>query len=322
MPSQGSPAPAIYYLCPDTNVPSGGVRRIYRHVEILARHGFTTAVVHGSPAFRPGWFSSDAPVSEVAQLPAPRDLDVLVLPEVCHQAIIAQRDANYRRVVMAMSWVYVHAGLPAGQNYRTLGVDSIISGCEYIRKYIAETMGLPSRVIRAGIDSVRFRPAARKILQIACMPHKNKTCLDNVERAFRSQFPQFQDVPFIRLENVSHDEVADRLAESAVFLSTGLAEGIARPVLEAMACECLVVAFHGRGGLEYMRNRDNCYVVPDADMSGASNLLVEAIRRFQSGDDVIQRSARATALLYSMEREEQEVLGYWNDFFRNGVRLP
>ena len=317
MHEQGTAPPAIYYLCPDITIPSGGVRRIYRHVEILARHGFTTAVLHQSRNFQPGWFSSNVPVRDTEHLRYLRDKDILVLPEVCYQAI-TQQDVGYRRVVIALSWAYIYYGLAPGQKYQTFGITDVICGCEYIREFIAATMGLSGRVIRAGIETDRFCPAAEKALQIACMPRKNKGYLHNIECAFRSQFPQFDHVPFIRLEGVDHDQVAARLAESALFLSTGFPEGIARPVLEAMASECLVVGFHGRGGLEYMRHRDNCYVVPDADVLGASKALAEAIIEFQSRSRAMQGSARATALLYSNEREEEDVLTFWADFLSSG----
>ena len=36
----------IFYFCPDLEVKSGGVRRLYRHVDILVRNGFSAAILH------------------------------------------------------------------------------------------------------------------------------------------------------------------------------------------------------------------------------------------------------------------------------------
>ena len=52
----------LLYLCPDYDVPAGGVRVIYRHVEILRTHGYDAHVVHEREGFRCTWFPSDAPV--------------------------------------------------------------------------------------------------------------------------------------------------------------------------------------------------------------------------------------------------------------------
>jgi hypothetical protein len=36
----------IFYLCPDLRSPIGGVKQIYRHVEILDSAGFNATVLH------------------------------------------------------------------------------------------------------------------------------------------------------------------------------------------------------------------------------------------------------------------------------------
>jgi glycosyltransferase involved in cell wall biosynthesis len=52
----------IYYLCPDWEPPAGGIRIIYRHVDILRRNGFDAFVVHERQGFRCRWFENDTPV--------------------------------------------------------------------------------------------------------------------------------------------------------------------------------------------------------------------------------------------------------------------
>jgi hypothetical protein len=53
---------AVYYLCPDHDVPSGGVRVIYRHVDVLRRAGLEAFVVHERRGFRCTWFDNETPV--------------------------------------------------------------------------------------------------------------------------------------------------------------------------------------------------------------------------------------------------------------------
>lgn len=52
----------IYYLCPDYGAHAGGVRVIYRHVDLLRRNGYEAFVVHERRGFRDTWFESEAPV--------------------------------------------------------------------------------------------------------------------------------------------------------------------------------------------------------------------------------------------------------------------
>ena len=52
----------IYFLCTDDEAPYGGIRTIYRHADILRRHGFDTYVVHERRGFCYRWTRFDVPV--------------------------------------------------------------------------------------------------------------------------------------------------------------------------------------------------------------------------------------------------------------------
>lgn len=52
----------LYYLCPDYRAHAGGVRVIYRHVDLLRRNGYEAFVVHERRGFRDPWFKSETPV--------------------------------------------------------------------------------------------------------------------------------------------------------------------------------------------------------------------------------------------------------------------
>ena len=55
------------------------------------------------------------------------------------------------------------------------------------------------------------------------------------------------------IDKMSPPQVAEMMRQSAFFLSFGHPEGFPIPPLEAMACGCVVVGYHGRGGREYFR---------------------------------------------------------------------
>jgi glycosyltransferase involved in cell wall biosynthesis len=68
---------AIYYLCPDDDSPAGGIRSIYRHVDILRRSGLEAFVVHERRGFRCAWFENDTPILSWCRRPR-RDVPRLV----------------------------------------------------------------------------------------------------------------------------------------------------------------------------------------------------------------------------------------------------
>ena len=305
----------IFYECVDVTKPSGGVRRLYRHVEILNRHGFAASILHQSHGFRADWFVSDAPVTawEPPFELSPRD--VLVIPEGHVEVLAATADAPCCRVVIALNWANIYRRLPIGTDWRHYGIRHVIAGSLCEQDFIARTMGLDSVVIASGTNGDLFRPLGPKRLQIAYMPRKNPDVFTIIAGIFRSRWPRWAHVPFVPIDEVSHAGVAALLAESAIFLATSFPEGLARPPLEAMASGCLVVGFAGRGSLEYMDHGRNCFRADDLDVLSAAEFLDEALSQWTDGRaEPMVRAARETAERYSLAREEQAVVDYWRAF--------
>jgi glycosyltransferase involved in cell wall biosynthesis len=310
----------IFYFSPDLAKPAGGIRRLYRHVEILNQHHFAAYIVHTSPDFKIDWFHSDAPIQYLRQGVEFNPSDVLVIPETCQRLVMDSNTAAQRRVVMALNWAYIYLGFPPGKDYRHFGIKDVICGSEYIREFIFRNMGIQGHVVRLGIDTDLFVPNPNKKRQIACMPRKNAQDLHNIECCFRSRFPEFADVPFVRIDNAKTDEVARILGESDVFLATGYPEGFSRPPLEAMACGCAVVGFTGRGALEFMSHRHNCLIAEDGDVLTAAENLALSLKFLGSEEACrMQSVARETALRYSFAEEEKAVVRYWEEFFENSA---
>src|SRR6202035_3933705 len=301
----------IFYRCPDWDGPTGGILVIYRHVEILARHGIPAYVLHQGRGFRASWFASDAPVASLAGGPPPRGGDVLVFPEGCRDEMREAAGKAFERAVFAQNWAYVYGRLEPGEDWRDWGIRRLLCVSRYIQRLLLQTMELPSALVHPGIDVELFR-AGGKRLQIACMPRKNPKDLRQIEGIFRARFPRFRAVPFVPIDAVPHARVAELLAESAVFLATGYPEGCPLPPLEAMACECLVVGFTGRGGGEYMRHGRNCLIAGDGDVVRAADLLGRVVGMVETEEGAaLRRQARRTAERFSLAAEEKAVHRYW-----------
>jgi glycosyltransferase involved in cell wall biosynthesis len=52
----------IYFISPDSNIPAGGIKQLYRQVDVLNKNGFKASVVHGHKHFKVNWFKNDTPV--------------------------------------------------------------------------------------------------------------------------------------------------------------------------------------------------------------------------------------------------------------------
>jgi hypothetical protein len=311
-----SDARVIYYACPDNPSPSGGVRRLYRHVEVLNRDGIEAFILHKSPDFRIGWFESDAQVRSFDnQGSAFLENNVLVIPEVMAPLMKLVAKKPIIRVAIALNWAYIYGCLPIGEDWRTYGITQAIAGSQCEREFILKTMGIDAHVLVSGTDDNLFHPRDERVLQIAYMPRKNSLA-SVILGVFRSIYPELNSIPIVPISDLSHRSVAQVLGQSAIFLTATFPEGLARPPLEAMASGCIVVGFAGRGALEYMKDGNNCYRADDGDVISAAHYLAKAVADIRNGQSQqMQNMARSTAMKYSLENEERRVLEYWRLLF-------
>ena len=71
-------APTVYFCAPDFDVPSGGVRVIYRHVDLLNGAGIPARVLHRRTGFRCTWFANETHVTGSQEIAVgPRDVVVI-----------------------------------------------------------------------------------------------------------------------------------------------------------------------------------------------------------------------------------------------------
>src|SRR3954463_4411251 len=88
----------IYYLAPALARPSGGVRTMYRHVDVLNKCGLPAAILHPRRGFRCEWFENQTRV-ESAPLQVRAD-DLLVGPEQYSPEALNRLARGVRKVVL------------------------------------------------------------------------------------------------------------------------------------------------------------------------------------------------------------------------------
>ena len=348
---------AIYYRCPDKDYPVGGIRVIYRHVDILDRNGFEAFVLHHYHPFRCTWFENDTPVAHEARYPehsrspaarawrgarraagAPvgtdplpafelTDADVLVLPEVMPD--VPESEGHVPKVIFNQNAYLTLAPYPLDVDSRDIvyarpEVRGAIVVSEDSRRYL-ESLFPELRVhrIHYGIDPELFAFAAEKKRQIAYMPRKNERDLQQVLVRLRLA-GRLEGWDVVAIEGLSEAETAALLRESAVFLSSGHPEGFGLPAAEAMSCGCVVVGYHGYGGREFL-TEDNGFPIAVGDVVEFADTTARVLRELEQEPDALarraERGSRFVREHYAREREEEDVVAAWRELGDPRARL-
>lgn len=299
----GDGAPVVYYLAPDHDRPSGGVRVIYRHVDTLNALGVPAAVVHTAAGFRCTWFDHDTRVLPSAEVPL-RGCDVLVVPE-WYGPGLGSLPAGPRIVIFNQraydTFTHIpldgtapgapYAGVPGLAGLLAVSTDN----ADYLR--YAFPAG-PVHVTRNVIDPAVFGPAGGAVpgraRRIAYMPRRRPAELTEVLHLLRARgvLDGWELVP---IDGRSERETADLMRGSAIFLSSSEREGFGLPPAEAMAAGCYVVGFTGLAGREFF-DPVYCTPVPEGDVLAFARAVEAACEADPQALAAAGRAASATVL--------------------------
>jgi GT2 family glycosyltransferase/glycosyltransferase involved in cell wall biosynthesis/Flp pilus assembly protein TadD len=315
--------PRVYYLCPDDDAPSGGIRVIYRHVDVLNDAGVPAAVLHSAPGFRCTWFEHATRIEYAGQ--AALDGAVVAIPEIYGPGI-GGLFPGVRKVVFNQNAYNTFNGYAAGQEaaaYRHPEVEAALVVSEDSADYLR--LAFPGlRVLRTvnRIDPALFAPAELRRRRIAFMPRRGAR--DAAQAlAILGARGALDGVDVVALDGLGEQEVAAALHDTLIFLSLGTAEGCPTPPKEAMASGCLTVGYTGQGGREFM--------LPGVAYPIEAGAVVELARTVEQllaahpGDPApLPAAGRAAAELirerHSPEHERESVLAAWRELLGADAR--
>lgn len=318
----------VYFLTPDYNEPAGGIKVIYRHVDILNKAGIDAAILHQRKGFRCSWFNNDTRVTDVSSSAVGPD-DVLVVSEL-HVDNLIGLPPGIRHVVLNQSGyrTWAHRG-DLVEKYYSSSPDllGIIVVSEHSTQMLEFTF--PDRPIRRvynGIDAEVYHPSTGpKRRQITCFPRRGEEDLDVVVRMLRAR-GALQDWEVLPLQGLSQEDWLDRLRSSRITLVLSSWEGFGLPPAEAMACGNYVIGYHAFGGREFMRPEFSCPVDVGDVMAVASAVERTVANDSRDEDWCVSRGMQASAFIlqqYSVERERESVVAAYSDLLagRDAARL-
>ncbi len=321
----------IYYWSPDYSSAVGGVKVLYRHVDILNRNGFSASIIHKKSGFRCGWFENATKIAYLKKVTLSEN-DFLVIPEVygslyanpgerrkAYKAFSQLFDTPAKKIVFNQNTYNTFKGLSFDHDqnrtiYRDRSIIGIMVVSEDNKEYLEYSYpGLHPFRIHNSISHEIFSFSPDKKKQICFMPRKNADHAEQVINIIKSR-GQMNDFRIIPIENKTEAETATIMRDSLVFLSFGYPEGFSLPPAEAMACGCIVIGYHGMGAKEYF-TADRCFPVEMGDVVSFAKTVEGVIGEWRNSPDTfMERSRKASAYIcdtYTRQREEEDVLEFW-----------
>ena len=337
----------IYFICPDNKEPVGGIKQLYRQVDILNDNGFNAYIVHKRKWFRHKWFENKTKIinsrfifEEIDILLGRKlqtfksffkkkvnNLDsngILVIPEIYGPNIINLLKGT-GKVVFNQNCYYTfnNFDLNTFNNnniYNNPDLLGVIVVSENSKKYLEYTFPKsPIHRIHLGINTSKFiYNKASKKKQIAFMPRKLEDDIIQIINILKIK-NNIKNWDFVSINNKSEEEVAKILNESLIFLSLNHKEGFGLPPAEAMASGCIVIGYAGQGGEEYF-NPNFSIKIDEGNIIQFVEKVEEITLKYEKNDfGVIKMPQYANDYIlnnYNLKKEEESIVSTWKKILK------
>lgn len=305
-----------WIIAPDWNRPSGGIRKLYRTVDVLNGAGIQAAIVHHAKNFRCDWFSHQTKIvaaGDVVVSPS----DVLVVPEI-YASSISTLPRDVRQIILNQN-AYVtldsliiatkNAANPYLLNPGLIAVVAVSDQNAELLRYAFQSIAV-HRVHWALDPAIYFPPLVAPARRIAFMPRRRANDAAQVMALLRLR-QALVGWEIVEIDGCSECETAEILRSCRIFLSFSEREGLGLPPLEAIACGCLVVGFTGYAGREFFQS-PFAISIEDGDVGAFAAAIEQVVAWTDAEPEAALRAAREGSRYalqkYSLQIERNDLL--------------
>lgn len=295
-------------LASKKQLPSGGVKIIYQHCDILNKNGYSAVPVHLGD-FIVDWFPHETkPMRKQDALKIIKKDDILICPEVIPG--VAAGFPCETKVAFIQNWALAEVALGPERRYEDLGFSNLLACSQFVKEYMKDKSSLPCDAVVNGIDLDVFHSQDRQKDGCKVVVLNRRNIADAREAIKLIPDALKKKIEFIILENrYSQEKMAEIFRETDIFLAIGYPEGFALPPLEAMASGCAVVGFTGGGGLEHMVDGETALVAADGNIEE----LAACLRRVLENPGLkekIRAAGMKKAQCFSLENMEKQLVQF------------
>ena len=308
----------IFYFCPDFSPPSGGTRRLYRHVHHLNNQGLKAFIVHLKKGFTLTWHGYKVPVLWLEDNLSFAADDILVFPEGMPFLMKQTQSLNCNRVAIVLNWSYVFNSLPKGENWKDYNINRAITPSPLIRDFLEWSMEIDVALVDNYIDTSKYayKPEKKKN-KITYM--KRKDASGEIMRfIFARKEGLIKSWEWMSLNDMNEEKYSEHINESRIFIATSTQEGMPTAVLEAMASGCIVAGYSGIGGNDYMvgsGEKQNCFLVENGNMPQLAKTLEEVIlgwsENSHSNNLIIKNAVETAKQFQDFDKEGRSLKHYF-----------
>jgi hypothetical protein len=320
-----TPEPTIYFLTPDYMHPAGGVRVIYRHVDILNANGQSAVVLHHRSGFRCTWFENETRVMNLDNANV-CDGDLIVLPEMDGD-ILMRLPTGTKHVIFNqnahLTWQRA-SGTDLRAHVARPDLAGILTVSDHNKALLRHAFPACATVERlhVGIDTNLFCPAEDDPpARIAFMSRRGGVEARQVLELLYAR-GVLDGWEVVALDGLAHEAVAHHLQSARLFLAFTHQEGFGLPAAEAMACGNYVVGVAGFGGEEFFLPTFSA-PIKSGDILAFAQAVETAVveERVQPGW-CRRRGMLAAKFIretYSLGREESDVVSFYRSVFETNL---
>ena len=241
----------IYYFLPDPGI-FGGVKVGYQFAELLNSLGLRAVVA--SPAGKsPQWFRSSAAVldeQEVLRNLFPSDWALFSL-QTDYERL---KNTPARLAFHCQGTNPMHA--PTFRDLEVLIMTCWDQATQYVKEHFSRD---PVEVGISVSDCFYFNGDLKHGNTVACMTRRGKDIIMACEDAC----PQLH---FLKIDNMGEYAVSSIMKKTEIFIATAEKEWFGLPALEAMASGCVVLSVPVLGGMDFLRDGENCIIAEAGKM--------------------------------------------------------